>query len=359
MNVSNMAFKIIGIILLSVPNSLLADGGDVPIDSLRGNYEGADNIHWYMQDTLNWNIFKTDPIFHAVPTFCNEDDESRSCSGEGLRRNVPLATSPQPSIINLYIKVDERIPFPWRYANHQVRETNRILRRSGIRARLMISEIRAVDIVGLYGDVLDDIWDKNLASRYRDTADNEADIVAVLVKENDQHDYCGIGSMGLWADIQVIVVACSGGFTFAHEIGHTLGLAHDIDSEGVDPLIRNGRGYVDETFDDLCVTVPATAGTVMSYADCRVPYFSNPDLALSIGSHDEYVVWGDEDADSVTAANETVVMISLANEVQHDSDIKSFDLKSHSTSVSTASHYRSAVGVSGYEGGRPLEKIVD
>ncbi len=41
------------------------EGGDVPIDSARGSYEGAENIHWYMQDTLNSQTFEQGLVFTA------------------------------------------------------------------------------------------------------------------------------------------------------------------------------------------------------------------------------------------------------------------------------------------------------
>ena len=54
------------------------EGGDVPIDSARGSYEGAENIHWYMQDTLNSQTFEQGLVFTAREYQCNTSDVSRS-----------------------------------------------------------------------------------------------------------------------------------------------------------------------------------------------------------------------------------------------------------------------------------------
>ena len=63
--------------LLNMSQSL-ADGGEVPIDSARGSYEGAENIHWYMQDTLNSQTFEQGLVFTAEEYQCNTSDVSRS-----------------------------------------------------------------------------------------------------------------------------------------------------------------------------------------------------------------------------------------------------------------------------------------
>ena len=54
------------------------EGGDVPIDSARGSYEGAENIHWYVQDTLNSQTFEQGLVFTAEEYQCNTSDVSRS-----------------------------------------------------------------------------------------------------------------------------------------------------------------------------------------------------------------------------------------------------------------------------------------
>jgi|SaaInlStandDraft_1057018.scaffolds.fasta_scaffold20628_2 hypothetical protein len=54
------------------------EGGDVPIDSARGSYEGAENIHWYKQVTLNSQTFEQGLVFTAEEYQCNTSDVSRS-----------------------------------------------------------------------------------------------------------------------------------------------------------------------------------------------------------------------------------------------------------------------------------------
>ncbi|GGA29826.1 Ser-Thr-rich GPI-anchored membrane family protein [Okeania sp. KiyG1] len=59
--------------------------------------------------------------------------------------------------------------------------------------------------------------------------------------------------------------------TLAHEIGHNLGLAHDRDNADGQGAFSYGYGY----------TTPSGAGTIMSYARNRLPYFSNPAVSYN------------------------------------------------------------------------------
>ncbi|MDY7002570.1 MAG: Ser-Thr-rich GPI-anchored membrane family protein [Cyanobacteriota bacterium] len=59
--------------------------------------------------------------------------------------------------------------------------------------------------------------------------------------------------------------------TLAHEIGHNLGLKHDRDNANGQGAFPYGYGY----------TTPSGAGTIMSYARNRLPYFSNPAISYN------------------------------------------------------------------------------
>ncbi len=128
-------------------------------------------------------------------------------------------------------------------------------------------------------------------------------------------DYCGLGSLmsteaASFASAGFNVVASpactgAGGYTFAHELGHNMGLRHDnfVDTTAnttVTPAgsttpttITYAHGYIDLTnrfrtvmsYNDQCV---ATIGSAPPTFGCtRIPYFSNP--AVSYNNNPPYL----------------------------------------------------------------------
>jgi len=99
-----------------------------------------------------------------------------------------------------------------------------------------------------------------------------ADLVSLFVESGS---YCGMAWVGPSASYGFSVVnrgCATGNLSFAHELGHNMGLLHD---PAVDPgtsPYAYGHGYVD----------PACKfRTVMAYPNCgspRVTYFSNPNV---------------------------------------------------------------------------------
>jgi len=59
-------------------------------------------------------------------------------------------------------------------------------------------------------------------------------------------------------------------YTWSHELGHNMGCAHDRANAGIPGIYTYSYGY----------GFPGFSGTIMSYINPEVPYFSNPDLIL-------------------------------------------------------------------------------
>jgi hypothetical protein len=84
-----------------------------------------------------------------------------------------------------------------------------------------------------------------------------------------------------------------GSYTFAHELGHNMGLNHDIQPDpgttttvtqagtGTSALIAYSRGYVDTTNRFRTVMAYADACTNLSINCLRIPYFSNPAITYN------------------------------------------------------------------------------
>ncbi len=167
-----------------------------------------------------------------------------------------------------------------------VTETNQAYERSGVihRVRLVLrEEVDYFEEVGgnhlgrLAGDsdgYMDHIHD--LRDLYA------ADLVHLVV---GRHNYCGTAA-GV-PSVYALTVNVCGGLTFAHELGHNMGLHHDRYEVGV-PLRGANFGYVNQRAFEPDAPESAWWRTIMAYNDqCHedevvlgcpgVAYFSNPE----------------------------------------------------------------------------------
>jgi hypothetical protein len=143
-----------------------------------------------------------------------------------------------------------------------------------------------------------------------------ADLIAVLQRTSDGHGGCGIANLlgaldatsdagdinANWADQGYSVSGdwfdtADSGFcsdiTFAHEVGHNMGMAHNVENSGVGTGVRNyANGHrVDCEFVTI-MAYPTGSGGTNASTECpagasrnfgdeqEAPYFSNPELTL-------------------------------------------------------------------------------
>jgi hypothetical protein len=304
-----------GFILLVLSTTVHSE---VPIDAPRGSYEGAENIHWYQQQSLKSEDYVDGISRYGAAYPCNEDDQNVSCFGHNTNRELQMYYAQGRVPFNVAIWVDNRVTpgfdFPWRRATREIRRINDALSRSGVNTQVYISAIEYKDLSHLSASA-EDIWDYyngNEFSAIQFARDNKAD--AVLIIRNSEglgtREFCGYASIGptsYW--LPVIVLNCVhqnveleaswAPTAAAHEFGHVLGLGHEYNDGGVTPLVNHGYGHHDST---------GNTNTVMSNRDGgrRIAVFSSP-RAIWDGA-----IQGDsETADASIALNDAAVTAAL------------------------------------------------
>ena len=117
-----------------------------------------------------------------------------------------------------------------------------------------------------------------------------ADLVHIVVGRSVNVGGVAASIGGDESDGFALTVSSSGGLTFAHELGHNMGLHHDRYAVGV-PVTGSNYGYVNQRMFDEGAPESARWRTIMSYStQCRevggfycerLLYFSNPEVTYN------------------------------------------------------------------------------
>ena len=175
-----------------------------------------------------------------------------------------------------------------------VAETNQAYANSGVVHRIRLVLREEVEYIETGDSVIE-------LSRLRDDSDGymdhvhelrdlyAADLVHLVVGTNR---YCG-SAASVGGDESygfAFTVNVCGGLTFAHELGHNMGLNHDRYEFGV-PVSGSNYGYVNQRMFEPDAPESARWRTIMAYNrqcwdvgdhDCHeVPYFSSPELTYN------------------------------------------------------------------------------
>jgi hypothetical protein len=288
---------------------------EVPIDSPRGKYEGADNIHWYQQQSL-----KAEDYLDSIPRsgseyVCNSSDDSLSCEGFVLEKPMTFYHAQGRVPINVAVWVDDRtssgFDFPYRRAIREIRRMNDTMSRSGINAQLYITKLETKNLSQFSGNSSEiyDYYNNTASEAYPFARENSADAVVIVRNTQDLslNGICGTATPGpqdFFLPILVLTcvyegvesVAPYGPTTAAHELGHILGLAHESQGSIVPTILDKGYGYED---------LLNETSTVMASGGTRLPVFSSPKLIWEGRRQSDTI------EDSVTAANEATTTVAL------------------------------------------------
>lgn len=217
--------------------------------------------------------------------------------------------------------------------------TNQSFQNSNINTLLNlagISEINSVDetipIETALSSISSDKNIENLRQLYK------ADIV-VLVRKYQGSNFCGYGyvivnlpdnfdqnlsyyiSAYYGSGFSVVEIGSYGAYycpdeTFAHEVGHNFGSAHDRDHSSYSGAFTYSYGY----------DIPGTLATIMSYDSPTIRYFSNPDITYN--GYPIGIPEGQPDsADNSKTINRTKIIVSnyISVSSSNPPSIDSFD----------------------------------
>ena len=311
--------------ILALYCSLALAQSNIPIDSPRGSYVGAENIHWYQQLGLRESDVQGFPVsVRGGDAIRCDQDVSVDCLGVEISIPQPTYFRMGNSVIKVAVFVDTRqtsgFDFRWRRAVDAIRRANDAFRRSGADVTLSIVSIEdfdfdakgyAYDPFGLF----DDIRAAEISFLDAKARDTEADTFLFVrnaqgqINLNDPETVCGAAVPGLNDPASFIAspvfLSCEDAvaqqnyqntpYLAAHEFGHVLGLVHQDSARAGIPFVSYGGPFFSEGI-----------GTIMSQGGFMLPFFSSPLLMF------EGALLGDVDtANAVQAINQAAATVSL------------------------------------------------
>lgn len=198
------------------------------------------------------------------------------------------------------------------FVDRQLDIQNRAVADSGVRLKYTVAGIIPITIPAtgksLTDKVLDDMvaGEGNFSRIAQDRERFDADLVHAIIKSGDGQNTCGVAYIdviNLPDKYHVGVTACfdaegaSTRYSLAHELGHNLGLVHDVNnaSDAGIGAFSFGRGW---SLEPGFITV----GSIMSYAS-QAELFSSPNNTITDRFTGETYVMGDSVTDAVRALN--------------------------------------------------------
>jgi len=265
---------------------------------LFGRIENGDDAYYLRPDGVGYKMFRHEPeailplTSDVAPVFAG-----RSVPPPYQQPpEEPMALqSEDGAVIDILVLYTERMQTKYgdhidAKIQHFIDLTNKAFTNSGVQTELNLvhSELYAASGAResqLISDALERIQTSEIVGDLRDNY--KADLVCLLREFAGAEEKCGRAfvmnsNSGVNTsfeshafsvvevrpvDNQLPIGYCSE-FTFAHEIGHNLGCAHDRGHAGVSGAFSYAFGY-DE---------PGVFATIMSYDEPRIAYFSNPDI---------------------------------------------------------------------------------
>jgi len=307
---------------------------NVPIDSPRGNYEGAENIHWYQQNSLKEEDWDGLPSRSGYPYECNKDgDLSLDCWGDEMKNPQKSYYAMGRVPIKVAVFVDTRetdgFSYRWRRAIDAIRRTNDALARSGVGAILVVSHIQDFDFDAKgysfdLAEISERIGDQD-RDFYTSTAKETGADVMMFVRNKEGHledgDPIGKASLGLNEPYKHltprVLLACENDecferYAFAstvapHEFGHAFGLMHQPDKEGdtAEPHLAYGYGFVHSSG---MASIMATGDSKIKK---RIPVYSSPSMFWRDDDGDPVAMGKSDESDAARALRHAVTNAAL------------------------------------------------